>query len=101
LAETEANLLTETCQNVNLQNQCKQAHEGQASDMTEVQNPYEIPLNAESIVFIERPDETASTSTALRIIGDNVQRRQKQKKYGLIFYCWSTKSWDDLLILLS
>jgi hypothetical protein len=59
-AETEAILLTETCQKVDLQNQCKQAHEGQISNMTEVQAAYKLALNPESIVFIERPDETAS-----------------------------------------
>jgi hypothetical protein len=59
-AGTEANLLTETCQNVDLKNQCRQAHEGQISNMTEVQDPDKLPLNPESNVFIERPDETAS-----------------------------------------
>jgi hypothetical protein len=59
--EVQANLLTETCQSVDLQNQCKQPDEGEIStNMTEVQNPYKLLLNPELTVFIERPDESAN-----------------------------------------
>jgi hypothetical protein len=59
-AEVQANLSIGTCQNVYLQNQSRQAEEREISNMTEVQNPYKLPLNPESIVFIEKPDESAS-----------------------------------------
>jgi adenylylsulfate kinase-like enzyme len=60
-AEVQANPLTEICQSVDLQNHCKQADEGEVStNMTEVQNPYKLPLNPELTVFIEKPDESAS-----------------------------------------
>ena len=49
-----------SCQKVDLQNQCKQTDEGGISNMTKVQNPYKLPLNLESIVFIKKPEESAS-----------------------------------------
>jgi adenylylsulfate kinase-like enzyme len=58
--EVHANLLTEICQSVDLQNQCKQPDEGEISNMTEVQNPYKLPLNSELTAFIERADESAN-----------------------------------------
>ena len=45
---------------MNPQNPCKQADEGEISNMTKVQNPYKLPLNPELTVFIEKPDESAS-----------------------------------------
>lgn len=54
------NLLSETCQKVDLQNQCKQADEGEISNMIKVQNPYKLPLNPESIFFIKKLVECAS-----------------------------------------
>jgi adenylylsulfate kinase-like enzyme len=54
-----ANLLTKTCQNKDSQNPCKQAEEGEIFPMIEVANPYKLPLNPESTVFTEKPDESA------------------------------------------
>jgi adenylylsulfate kinase-like enzyme len=58
--EIKANLSTETCQNTDPQNPCKQADEGEISNMAEVQNPYKLPLNPELTVFTEKPEESAS-----------------------------------------
>ena len=58
--EIQASLSTETCQNADLQNPCKQADGGEISDMTEGQNPYKLPLNLELTVFTEKPEESAS-----------------------------------------
>jgi hypothetical protein len=52
-----------TCQSVDPQNQCKEtADEGEISNnMTEVQNPYKLPLNPELLtVFTEKPDESVN-----------------------------------------
>jgi adenylylsulfate kinase-like enzyme len=57
--EVHANLLSETCQNGSLY-PCKQANEGQISNMTQVQNPYKLPLNPELTVLIEKPHESAN-----------------------------------------
>ena len=61
-AEVSVNRLTKTRQKVDLQNQCKQADEGETSNMTKVQNPYKLPINPESIVFIKKTVESASYS---------------------------------------
>ena len=60
--EVQANLLTKICQNVDPQYLYKQAaaDEGEISPMTEVHNPYKLPLNSELTAFIERSDESAS-----------------------------------------
>jgi hypothetical protein len=59
--EVQTNLLTETCQSVDLQDHCKQPDEGEIStNITEVQNPYKLPLNLGLTAFIEKPDESAS-----------------------------------------
>jgi adenylylsulfate kinase-like enzyme len=42
------------------QNPCKEADEGEISNMNEVQNPYKPPLNPELTVFTEKPDESAN-----------------------------------------
>jgi adenylylsulfate kinase-like enzyme len=62
-AEVQANPLTKTCQSVDPQNQCKEADEGEISNnMTEVQNPYKLPLNPELLtVFTEKPDESVNS----------------------------------------
>jgi len=54
--EVHANLLIETYQNGS-QNSCKQANEGQISEMTKMQNPYRLP---ELTVLTEKPHESAS-----------------------------------------
>jgi hypothetical protein len=62
-AEVQANLLTKTRQNEDPQNQCKEtADEGEIStNMTEVQNPYKLPLNPELLtVFTKKPDESVN-----------------------------------------
>jgi hypothetical protein len=60
--EVQANLLTKTCQSVDLQNPCKQPDGGETStNMTEVQNPYKLPLNPELLtVFTKKPDESVN-----------------------------------------
>jgi adenylylsulfate kinase-like enzyme len=62
-AEVQANLLTKTCQSVDLQNQCKQPDEGEISNnMTEVQNTYKLPLNPELLtVFTKKPDKSVNS----------------------------------------
>lgn len=57
-AQVSINRLTETCRKVDIQNQSKQADEGEISNRTKVQNPYKLPLNPESIVFINKQDES-------------------------------------------
>jgi hypothetical protein len=52
----QANLSTKTCQNRS-QNPCKEADESEIFTMTELQNPYKLPLDPELTVFIEKPDE--------------------------------------------
>jgi hypothetical protein len=62
-AEVQANLLTKTCQGVDLQNLCKETADegGISTNMTEVQNSYKLPLNPELLtVFTKKPDESAS-----------------------------------------
>jgi adenylylsulfate kinase-like enzyme len=58
--EVRANLSTETCQNGDPQNPCKQTNEGEISNMTKVHNSHKVPLNPELTVFIEKPEESAS-----------------------------------------
>ncbi len=61
--EDQANLLTKTCQSVDLQNPCKQPDDGgeTSTNMTEVQNLYKLPLNHELLtMFIEKPDESVN-----------------------------------------
>jgi len=58
--EVQANLSTEICQNADPQNPSKQADEGKISNMTEVQNPLQLPLNPELTVFTEKTEESAS-----------------------------------------
>jgi adenylylsulfate kinase-like enzyme len=58
--EIQASLSTETCQNADPQNPCKQPNEGVISTITEVQNPHKLPLNPELTVFTEKPEESAS-----------------------------------------
>jgi adenylylsulfate kinase-like enzyme len=58
--EIQANLSTETCRNADPQNPCKQANEGEISNMAEVQNPHKLPLDPELTMFTEKPEESAS-----------------------------------------
>src|ERR671924_2139606 len=56
---------TKTCQNKDLQDPCKEANnEGKISNnnMTEVQNPYKLPLNPELLtVFTKKPDKSVNS----------------------------------------
>jgi adenylylsulfate kinase-like enzyme len=55
---------TKTCQSVDPQNLYKEAaDEGEISNnMTEVQNPYKLPLNPELLtVFTKKPDESVNS----------------------------------------
>ena len=62
-AKVQANLLTKTCQSVDLQNSCKEADEdGICTKMTEGQTPYKLPLNPELTVFYEKPDESVNSA---------------------------------------
>jgi adenylylsulfate kinase-like enzyme len=58
--ETQANLSTEICQNADPQNPCKQADEGEISNMTEVQSPYSRPY-PELTMFTEKPAEESAS----------------------------------------
>jgi adenylylsulfate kinase-like enzyme len=66
--EAQANLLTKTCQDANPQNLCKHADEGEISNMIDTQNLCKLPLNPELTVFAEKPEESASSGTGMRII---------------------------------
>jgi hypothetical protein len=52
---------TETRQNEDPQNPCKEADDGRIPlYMTEMQNSYKLPLNSELTMFTEKPDESTN-----------------------------------------
>jgi hypothetical protein len=55
--EVQPNLLTESCQNVGLQNRWKKSYEGEIFDMTEMQNQYKTVIESKVDCTIEKLDE--------------------------------------------